>query len=337
MKIITDPDKIDKLEWSNFVINHPKGNIFQTPQMYEVYKYTKNYEPLFVSVTNEKGLIIAILLAVVQKEFYGPFSLFTARSVIFGAPLVNYNNQELLDIILKEYNKLVKGKAIYSQFRNFSEQLDNQKQIFINNGYKFENHLNIKIDLKIGVTSLWKETKRNRKDGIHKALKQGFIFEVKDKLDSVDYFYYLFEDLYRKNRIPYPDKSFFVCINSYISNNLKWFILSYNNKPSIILCSFIYNKTLYAFSVGILQDSELMKLRPVDLFYWEVIKWGAENQISSFDWMGAGNPEKEYGVRKFKLQYGGEQFNPGRYEKIHYPIFYKLAVYGLKIWSKIKI
>jgi len=37
--------------WSSFVYNHPNGNIFQTPEMYEVYKQTKNYEPIFFTIS----------------------------------------------------------------------------------------------------------------------------------------------------------------------------------------------------------------------------------------------------------------------------------------------
>ena len=35
--VITNGNNIDKNKWSEFVYNHPHGNIFQTPEMYEVY------------------------------------------------------------------------------------------------------------------------------------------------------------------------------------------------------------------------------------------------------------------------------------------------------------
>lgn len=34
--------------------NHPQGNIFQTIEMAEVYKRTKNYEPVSLAVVDEK-------------------------------------------------------------------------------------------------------------------------------------------------------------------------------------------------------------------------------------------------------------------------------------------
>ena len=47
-------DSPDIKQWSEFVYNHSHGNIFQTPEMAEVYKRTKNYEPVSLAVVDEK-------------------------------------------------------------------------------------------------------------------------------------------------------------------------------------------------------------------------------------------------------------------------------------------
>ena len=60
-----------KKNWSNFVYNHPNGNVFQTPEMYEVYQNTKKYEPVFLAAVNDKDEISGTLLAVIQKEYPG--------------------------------------------------------------------------------------------------------------------------------------------------------------------------------------------------------------------------------------------------------------------------
>ena len=62
-------DSIDREKWSKFVCDHPLGNIFQMPEMVEVHKRTKNYEPISLAVidddTNE---ILALLIATFIKE-----------------------------------------------------------------------------------------------------------------------------------------------------------------------------------------------------------------------------------------------------------------------------
>jgi lipid II:glycine glycyltransferase (peptidoglycan interpeptide bridge formation enzyme) len=337
MQLITDPEKIDNKEWSDFVHNHPDGNIFQTPDMYEVYKKSKNYEPIFCAIVNESHKIIAILLAVVQKESDGFFGQLTARSIVFGGPLLRLNDKALLDYLLTGYLGIVRKRVIYTQFRNFNIQDILLQEIFERNNFIFENHLNILLDLKIGVDELWKGLKKSRKDGINKARKQGFTFKVVNKLDTIENFYKLFENLYSNIRIPYPHRSFFQNLNEKIHENLWWFILEYNGLQSIILCAFQYNKVLYAFSIGIYQDNDFLKMRPVDYFYWEVIKWGSENGLERFDWMGAGKPQEEYGVRKFKLEYGGELKDLGRYIRVHRPLLYKIGKTGIKIRQRIKL
>ena len=83
-KIINDVNNVDKKKWGEFVYNHPHGNIFQTPEMYEVYENTKNYEPVFLAVIDHNENILGTLLAVIQKEYSWFLGNFTARSMIFG-------------------------------------------------------------------------------------------------------------------------------------------------------------------------------------------------------------------------------------------------------------
>jgi lipid II:glycine glycyltransferase (peptidoglycan interpeptide bridge formation enzyme) len=51
-------------------------------------------------------------LAVIQKEYSGVLGNITARSIIHAGPLVKYDDPDTLDLILKEYNKIIKKKAM---------------------------------------------------------------------------------------------------------------------------------------------------------------------------------------------------------------------------------
>ncbi len=112
--VISDFNRIDRNKWSEFVCNHPHGNIFQTPEMFDVYTKTKKYEPVFLAVVNNKDEISGTLLAVIQKEYSGVLGTFTARSIIHGGPLIKNDNPDVLDFVLKEYDKAIKKKAVYS-------------------------------------------------------------------------------------------------------------------------------------------------------------------------------------------------------------------------------
>ena len=62
-------DSPDITQWSDFVYNHKHGNIFQTPELAEVYKRTKNYEPItLAAIDTRNDEILSVLQAVVIKE-----------------------------------------------------------------------------------------------------------------------------------------------------------------------------------------------------------------------------------------------------------------------------
>ena len=98
-KILTNGNNIDKNKWYEFVFDHPHGNIFQTPEMYEVYQSTKNYEPVFLAVVNSNDEISGTLLAVIQKEYSSVLGNFTARSIIHGGPLIKNDDSKNLNFV----------------------------------------------------------------------------------------------------------------------------------------------------------------------------------------------------------------------------------------------
>ena len=67
------------------------------------------------------------------------------------------------------------------------------------------------------------------------------------------------------------------------------------------------------------------------------MRWGAENGCHTFDFGGAGKPNKEYGVREFKRQFGGALVNYGRCKKIHSPLKVKIAEKGFEVYRKMML
>ena len=79
----------DTKQWGEFVLNHPHGNIFQTPEMAEVYRRTKNYEPVtLAAIDTEDDVMLAVLQAVVIKELSGVLGTFSARAIIQSGPFL---------------------------------------------------------------------------------------------------------------------------------------------------------------------------------------------------------------------------------------------------------
>ena len=328
--IIEDYTKIDKIKWLEFVIGHSEGNIFQTPYMFETYRKTKKYTPVIIAITKPSGDVLGILLAVIQKEFKGVIGHFTARSIIFGGPIVINNDVTLLEVLLKAYNKKINQKAIYSQIRNMKEcsELIN---IFFENGFEFEDHLNIMINLNKSEDQLWNEVHSKRRNEIRRAKKEGTIFVVKNNMYDLQECYLILRSVYKRAKLPIPSFTYFENLYLNANNNIGLRIFCAENQGKIIGCmlALVYQKTIYDYYAGAYK--EYYKKYPNDLIPWEVFIYGKKNNFTFFDFGGAGKPNIPYGVREYKKKFGGELINFGRFEQIHKPMSYKLIKLALEL------
>lgn len=332
--VITDVNDIDKIKWSGFIFDHPHGNIFQTPEMYKVYQKTENYEPVFLAVVNNRGEISGTLLAVIQKQYSGILGKFTARSIIHGGPLILGDDPDILAFLVKQYNEIIKKKAIYSQFRNHWSWGD-LKETFIINGFGYHDHLDIIFDLKKSENELHSEMSKTRKWGIKQSYKRGVSIKkinlTREKIFTESYKIILY--VYNRVKIPMPDVSFFKnAINELHDRNILTVGAFVGDELVGVRIALCYKKMIYDWYAG--SKNEYLSCRPNDILPWEVIKWGVNNGYEIFDFGGAGRPDIPYGVRDYKKQFGGELVNYGRFEKVHQSILMKIGRLGFKLWQR---
>lgn len=334
MKVITNPNKVDIKRWSDFVKKHPNGNVFQTPEMFDVYISTKNYFPVLLICLSNSQEILGILLAVIQKEHKGILGYFSARSIVFGGPLIKNKNDEVLKLILLKYNKLICDKVLYSQFRNFWD-FSSQKKIFDESGFIFEAHLNILVDLTKPEDILWKEVHSKRRNEIRRSIKEGVVVELDNSRKALDRAYSILVGLYKGIKIPLPPYQFFLNLLERLKDHsaLNIFVAKYNSE--IIGCMFTlaYRDTVYDLAAG--SDRKFYSKYPNDLIPWQVFLWAKNDGCKSFDFGGAGKPNVPYGVREYKKKFGGEIVEWGRFEKVHNPVIYKINKSLYKIWQKV--
>lgn len=328
--------EIECQQWSDFVLHHPRGNIFQTPEMFDVFKATKNNEPVLTAALDDKGNRVAgVLISVIQGEYPGIVGRFTSRSITWGGPLVSDDNKEIIELLIEQYNEIIKRKAIYSQFRNLWDQED-FIPAFNKNNYNYEKHLNIHVDLGKTEEELWKEVNSKRRNEIRRAKKEGTTFKELTSKDEIDRAYRILKKVYTRAKLPLHDKSLFNAASKILhpKGMIKFFGAINQGKiigAIVVLC---YKDRVYDWYAGSLR--EYYDKYPNDLLPWEVFLWGGKNGYKIFDFGGAGKPGKPYGVRDYKKKFGGEFVNFGRFEKIHKPAFMKLGKFGLKLWQIVR-
>ena len=329
-----DITKIEVSQWADFIKNHPKGSVFQTPEIYNCYKNTPNHTPIILVAMSDSN-IVGVLLAVIISEGGNLKKYFTSRSIIIGGPIVKNDNNEIISFLLKEYNLYIKGKAIYTQIRNHYEQLLNN-DAFQENNYRFKSHLNFRIKLD-APDNIWNRIGKGRIKQIKKAIKNQLSVEVYENdicEDLIIKGYDIIKSVYKRAGLPLVGIDL---IKEVCNKKLLVLFVVKDSTSNIIGCRFgiKYKDEIYGWYAG--SYSEYYKLFPNDILIWETLKWSCEHGYKVFDYGGAGEPNKPYGVRAFKSQMGGELVNYGRYELVHKKILYKIGQLGMAILKSRKI
>jgi len=325
---------------SNYVSKHSDGNYFQSPEMYDFFNKIEKYEPITLVVHNERGVIQGSLLAVIQKEFCKPLGFFTARTIVWGGPLVSgidsVENCELVNLLIKSLVYKVRNKSIYIQFRSFFDQSAYSYQ-FQKNEFKYSEHLNYIVKTN-DLEDVKRRFSKSKIRQIKKSLKNGAKIVEPADIQQVLEFYNLLKELYHsKIKKPIPPKSFF--INFYeetIRNGSGTYLLIKYNDRIIggIMCPITKGRTIYEWYVCGL-DRMFNGIYPSVLATWAPIEYALNNGLECFDFMGAGKHDKDYGVREFKSKFGGELVKYGRFERINHNFLYKLGKLGLAALNKI--
>jgi lipid II:glycine glycyltransferase (peptidoglycan interpeptide bridge formation enzyme) len=329
LTVVSDISKINQNEWTNFVANHPHGNIFQTPALYNIYTQTPKHEP-YILMAYEQGKIVGCLLSVVQNQYKGILGILSSRIIVSGGPLVDNNNEKIASELIETHKKNVENKGVVIQYRNFFNMLP-LNEVFRSKSFIFESHLNILIDLSKGTEKLWQELHEGRKKKVKSAINAGLTVDVSNSSITVEQIqngYNIIKKVYESAELPLANID--LLINASKNDCLLLFELKYNNVIIGVRFVLKFKNDLYGWYAGSL--SKYYSYFPNDLLIWETLKWGAENGYKLFDYGGAGNPNVDYGVRKFKLQSGGEIVNYGRYELVHKPFAYFIARTGFEFW-----
>ena len=332
-KIITSSTfkNVDKKKLEEFVISHPNGNIFQSTRIYEFFNLVNNYEPNLI-VLYENNKIIGSLLFVIVKEGNGVKGYLSRRCIVWGGPLVNDNNNRIYLYILTYFNKITSKRLIYTEFRNYCD-ITMQKDVFKNAGYMFFDHFNYLISI-ISLEKSKAKISNSKKRQINISIKNGAKIIEADSIEKVKEFYNILKILYLdKIKKPIPSFDFFE--EFFKSKKLgKYFLILYKeNVIGGILCP-IYKDTIYEWFVCGL-DREFKNVYPSVLATWAPIQYAANNGLKYFDFMGAGKPDQDYGVREFKSKFGGKLVNFGRFIKIHNHFFYNLGKNIIELKQKL--
>lgn len=314
-------ENIDLIAWNKLISESPTTSWFQSYECYRFYTNLSFLSP-FVFAVEEKneltGLICGYLIA--EKGFM--INYFSRRVIIPGGVLLSKNISEIaLEKLLLKVKSEFQRKAIYVEMRNFHDYSD-FKSVFERTGFNWHPHLNYQIAL-TNIDEVFSGISDTRKRQIKQSFREGVIYQLTfDKQDIKD-FYLILKHVYRnKVRLPLFPFEFFETV--VLKSFGKLLIVKCNNKVlGGILCVGTGN-TLYEWFVCGL-DKNITNIYPSVMATWAGIEYATKNDYKTFDFMGAGKPKIEYGVREFKARFGGKLVEHGRFRHVFNPLFFKVA------------
>jgi serine/alanine adding enzyme len=329
-----DPEEREKL--GRFVFQHPEGNLFQSPAMFECYRSVPGYTPVYFYSESPQGTD-GVLLAVLIQSPGIPFSRnLTGRSIIWGGPLASDNLEETLSGLLRAYGIWIGRKAIYTEIRNY-RSTGHLDRVFRAEGFHYSPHLNILIDLDRTEEELWSMVHSKRRNEVRRAVKEGTEVRHTNSRNVMLECYGILRQVYRHARHPLPPPGYFTALYDNLSplSHLVIFTAYYRGKLIGCMLTLAYKNVLYDLFAG--SYREYYSKYPNDLITWEAIKWAKYNGFGTFDFGGAGRPGVPYGVRDYKMKFGGSLTEFGRYRKIHSPLSFRFAENVLTLVKKFRV
>lgn len=314
MKIQTEIGQISRNEWNTLLAMSSVASWFQSAEAYSFFASLPHImRPFVVAVERDKYGLKGVVVGYIPCERNTFRQYFMRRAIIIGGPLLadDIQDDELRTLLL-ELQKLLAERAIYIETRNFNDY-SRWKKVFAECGFAYQPHYDIHINCTDKET-MWQRIHESKKRAIRKYEKEGWTAVEATSAEDVKAFYKQLSQLYRKKiRRPLFDEEFF--------------LQGWQRKVAKLLI--IRDKE------GCLQGGIFCPIGCDTLYEWYIVgsimptfaalQYATKEHIACFDLMGAGEPNKPYGVRDFKLQFGGELKEYGRFVHITNPCLYSLG------------
>ena len=322
-----DKNTINRKEWQQLVESSVYGSWFQTPAAFDFYSSVSTLQP-FVYGVAENDELKGVVCGYITADGNRLKRYFSRRAIIQGGVLLAEDiSEKALAILLKGLKEKLSKKIIYVEIRN-NNDYSKFKPTFESTGFKYLPHLNFLVDTRDNDKMLAEISPSSLRKA-RKAASKGVVVTLTKKQEDIDGFYEILFNLYRhKVRKPLFSKDFFEKIVELGEGLL--FVARYSDKViGGMVCVSFNDKILYEWFVcG--DKNEYNHLHPSVYITYKVLQFAAEHGYEKFDFMGAGKPNVDYGVRDFKQKFGGELVEWGRYIYICNKILHRLGSYVIE-------
>lgn len=302
-------ETIDTDSWEDLIASSETASFFQTKSCYDFYGTQSALSPFVVAVKQDEKLqALACGYVVASKSLL--ISHFSRRAIIPGGLLIRNNcSLQAIESLLLHLKTELQHKAIYIEFRNFNDYSP-WKACFLNAGFDYVPHYNVQNKLEgLHSKTVLKTFADEKQRQLKKATAHQIFCKPLENESELVTFYKLLSDFYRKEiRLPLFPFDFFVNLQR-LTNAA---ILIVKQGEQIIGGIVLVHNHQTAYEWFVCGDKK-NPYYPSVVATAAAIQWAAAKGLKKFDFMGAGIASKPSGIRSFKLRFGGELVEHGRY------------------------
>ena len=320
------------------------GTWFQSEEAWRFYCACAEWLTPFHTEVKRGERIVGMVTGYITKEQRMWKQRFSCRAVINGGPLLaaDATTEEVKTLLLMteaEIKKLSKGQIIYIETRNFVD-LSPWREAFEQAGWEYKAHYDIHVDCRDG-ERLWQRIHESKKRAIARGGveeergrgvgKRGYGIEEKG-MRNIGEWYAMLEKLYKTkvHRPLWPLAFFEQAIEMGVGELLVVIAPNPAFPPKGKEERGMRNEERGKVMGGMFVVKDEKRV-----YEWYVVgsvpvtyaglRYAVETGREVFDFMGAGEPGKPYGVRDFKMQFGGELKELGRWIRVCKRGYYNLG------------
>ena len=330
---IVEGKHIGSNEWADLVKKSPVATWFQTEEAFDFFCGLSFLEVFAYAVEVEEH-IKGVVVGYIQKDGGKIKRFFSRRAIILGGPLLAEDiADDELSLLLGTLKRGLKKKTIYIEFRSFNNY-SRWRADFERCGFQYQPHYDIHVDTS-SMEVVNEHLGKSRKRDIRVSMRDGATVVVKPALSQIREYYVILNALYKtKVKTPLFPIEFFERLAELDSS--AFLLVEFGGR--IIggtVCVGLPNVALYEmYACG--EDGTHKTIFPSEVATYAGLQYAAENGYGRFDMMGAGRPDDGgYGVRDFKLKFGGELLELGRYDYVCKPLLFNIGKLAVRIMKKL--
>lgn len=324
---------IDSQNWLNLEKRSPVATWFQTQEAYAFFD-SLSFLEAFAYAVEADGRLKGVVVGYIQKDGGKIKRFISRRAIVLGGPLLADDiSDEELSLLLSTLKERAGKKAIFVETRNFNDY-SRWRPIFEKNGFQYQPHYDIHVDT-TSLDVVNEHLGKSRKRDIRVSMRDGASAVARPTLAQVHELYGILKNLYEtKVKTPFFPLEFFERLLALDSS--AFLLVEYEGRiVGGTVCVGLPGVALYEmYACG--EDGVHKTIFPSEVATFSGLQYAAENGYPEFDMMGAGKPDDGgYGVRDFKLKFGGELLELGRYNYVSKPLLFQIGKLGVKILKKL--